>query len=566
MPVRLSKFGFRPRDMQQPESRISIFDPTLGYDGGQAPQELPPGYTPESQNWEEDGGNIVPRSGLSAFSFNGSFLGPIVYASEFFDLTGSRYAWAVFARSLHNSTMPFLRPDSSEWTFMTGDDSTLLATNAEPTTGWQGAQIYEPARDMNIAVITGGVHTPLVLNIDASTTSYSAFTHAYSQFSTARSIAESDYRLVWFNVSSLLTSYPTRVVWSGRGLPLTYTVADGAGFEDLLDMRGVGLKVIADPDGVVLFSDQEIWRGRRRQDAYAFDFYRISDQGTPFPRSITRTPHGITYLGRDRELYLLSGDQPIALGPDRRTDARHSRIQKKLRQELTNGDLAFGVYNSQLQRNELYYTSNETNTNLYPKNRMDYNFDSGSIFFSKYSHELTAAFETTDVDTDVLTWDEIPFQWDDYGEIWDDALLGAPQRRIFAWSHYTNAQGSLASVFISRSEKTTDDGTAIDARWRSHGLGQAEAFRYDQLSEVQVEYASGTSSSVSLWLSGNGGASFSDSFGRTLSATSHGAACLPCNVTASSPMFELRINDGSTPRISRLQAKLFDGGVYGGAS
>jgi hypothetical protein len=554
--IRQTKFGYQPKTFNQPESRTSIFEPTLGFDGGQAPQELLPGFTPASKNFVHRGGYLEPRSGLSRFDSTFQLGEPALWGMEAFDIEGRRYGIAASA-----GTVACLRPEDLTWSALSRVSSASdQAPNGSVENGWDGASIYEPASDSNIAVFTNNRQLPKFAMLRESSTTYSDFTWALSHFSRARSVCEVDNRLVFFNVSTSSVSLPQTLYWSSRGDPLDFTFTNGAGSEQLADMRGVGQRVIPDGDSIVLFTDEQIWRGRVRRDAYAFDFYCVSrEMGCPYPKTIAETPKGLVFLGRDLELYVLNGDQTIPLGPThaKPTDVGdHSRIQLYLQRKLLNGELAWGAYDSAADKYTLYFTTNESATNLWPTRAIDFNFDNRSYFIHDFTHELTAGFEVRDT-TEASTWDANPYTWDAYSPAWDDAGSITP-KIVTAWS-------SAGTPYSLRSNQTSDDGTAIDARWRCHGLSAGDALRYDQLYEVWMEYESETTSNVSLFVSGNVGSSFIEGSQRSLSAASLNVQLFTCNITAQSPLFEIRSNDGSRPRISRFQARLRDGGMWGGA-
>lgn len=586
--IRLTKHGFRSRTPAQPESRVTDFDPTLGYDGSLPPTKLAPGFTPESQNWELDDGYIRPRSGLSKIPLRaGGIGGPALLGVECFDTAGARYGITAHSGPEGGFALGLVQPpDASDWTFLFwqldgggfGSEWTKqIPTRAQINFGWQAAQCYEPSNDTNIVVFTNGVNMPKFWNIGAGLSSSSIFwasdlSCVASSFSKAFSVAEFDYRLVFFNTSSDATPFPVRVHWSARGAPFTWTIADGAGFEDLMDMKGTGRKVVAERDSIALFTEEQIWRGRNRRDVYAFDFYPVvRDLGSPYHKTIIPTPYGIVFLGRDLDLYLLSGDNAIPLGPT--SPGGPSRIRTRLRSTLQHADLAHAVYNSTKRRYELYYVSSEDGGE-YPQRVLHYNFDNQSIFIQKLTQEVTCAVELFDL-AQTPTWDSIDFTWDQYNVTWDDPVSDDLPRTITVASWYSslNTPGPGLSVLHSfRSDRTYDDSfnpgssslssiiSPIDCRWRSHGLG-SPGLRYDTINEVRVGYESAGTSNVSIWTSSNGG-TFSDPLQVALSATSGDIGLLPCVVSGSAPMFELRLVDGSQPRIGRMEANLIDAGSF----
>jgi hypothetical protein len=556
VPVRQTKYGYSPKAYPPAESRKSIFEPVRGLDAGQAPQELSPGFTPESQNWIHVGGYLQPRSGISRYDNSFTLGDAALYAFEAFDVENRRYA--IVASS---DTLAILPASGTSWSalsYVAG--SSGQTASAVMNIGWHGDYIYDIARDENIAVLTNDRQLPKFLTLTPSVNTFSDFTWVSSRFSHARSVTVVDNSLVWFNVSTSTQQFPQRVEVSVRGEPSNYAQADGAVFEDIMDMRGVGQRAVADGDNVVLFTDQQIWRGRKTGDNYRFSYYCVNRTlGSPYPKTIASTPRGIMFLGGDLEMYLLSGDETIRLGPTYTKgpdQGDHSRIQTYLQRRLMNGSLAWGAYNDRDNAYEMFYTSNETNTNLYPKNRIGLYFDNMSFFESRFSHELSAGCVIQDIE-EAVTWDSIPYTWDQFNVPWDTASLGPVARRHAVFS-------SSGTPYRFRSDQTSDDGTAIQCNWRSHGLNQGDEFRFDQLHEVWIEYASDSNSSLSLMVSDTVGSSFIDGYAANLSSSSHSVVMCPVHITAQSPVFELRLNDGSVPKISRLQARLRDAGAYGG--
>jgi hypothetical protein len=552
--IRHTRFGSPQPRVPQPEVREEIFEPTLGLDAGQAPQELLKGFTPFSQNWVRDGGYLTPRSGMSQYDATFTLGGPVIGGIEAYDVDGFRNAVVASAQ-----TFGYLGANSPSWRTLTFVGS---ETPNAPMRGWDAAYIYDSSRDKNVALLTDHTKLPKFVVLGSDTTQVSDWTHCASTFSRAKSVAAFDNRLVFFNTASSVSEFPQRIEYTARGVVSDHATADGAGFIDVMDMRGIGQKVIPYSDSLLFFTEREIWLGRNRRDDYFLDMIRISDaDGCPFPKTIAQTPEGIVFLRHDLEVCLLSGTQVIPLGPTNRKPPEigdASRIQRWLQDRLLNGELAHATYNSRMRRYELRFTSNTTNTNLYPESGLYYDFNNQSWFPQTYPWEVSCAFEMQDTDA-AATWDSIPYTWDQYNVAWDDGEVEASARRVVTFS-------SNGTPYRFRSDQTTDAGTAIVARWRSHALNSRDALRYDQLYEVQVEYANASSSSASVWVSENLGSSFIDSIAVDLSQTSHKAALVPVNCSALAPTFEVRSSDGGQPKISRFYARLRDQGLYGGAA
>lgn len=333
-----------------PQSWATI-DPTLGLDSGvNGFREPSPYHTVNTFNWVLDGSNrwIIPRSGLTSFLGN-SATTFVNGGAEVFDIVGNPY---VLGLSVSSQVM-YCTPSVST------SFSRLSYVGSNPPAGtyddsWGIAQAYDNAQDQIIAVWTNGVNLPKYTTVKSITTNYSDFTGTSSLLSKAKDLTNFDNRLVWFNISTSSLSYPNRVLWSTRGAATDYTLVNGAGFEDLFDMHGIGQKIIAEEDRIVLFTDEQIWEGRKRQDAYVFDFRAIRrDLGCPFPRTIVKTPYGICFLGRDLEVYTLMGDQVTSLSLSPQRD--HSRTKTLLETFIKNSNRTWAVYDSRNRRYQLHF-------------------------------------------------------------------------------------------------------------------------------------------------------------------------------------------------------------------
>ena len=121
---------------------------------------------------------------------------------------------------------------------------------------------------------------------------------------------------------------------------------------------------------------------------------------------------------------------------------------------------------------------------------------------------------------------------------------------------------SLGSALRFGSNQTTDDTTAIDVRWRSHGLRKSDAFAQTALSEVWFDYESDSASSASVFLSSaRSGSAFETGIAVSLISTNV-PTFIPTWTVDSTPIFEVRLNDGGKPRFERFQVQLQDAGRF----
>lgn len=555
MPRRNTRFGSPYNfglvaSMDREARRVEIFTPSLGLHRGVAAQNLAPGYTPDAANFVIDAGHLTPRSGLSRFRSTTSLGAPALGAFRVLDLQSEEY---IIASS--QSTFSLFDPADDAWSTLSYESALTDAPSGLSRNYWDCAVSYEPSIDANIAVLCNGINVPKVLNIGSSTVTFSDVTDFVSLASTADALCAFDNRLVYFNLASAASTFPQRVLWSARGAPLNYQLASGAGFEDLVDMRGQGRRVIAERDSILLFSDEEIWRGRKRLDAYAFDFYPIERQlGAPFARAIARTPLGVIFLSRDLELYLISGDQIAPLGPAREGEA--SRVQAHLRETLYEPARAWACYNPTQRRFELHYTGADSDEG-FPTRAIYYHIVERAFTYHTFEHELSAGVEYKDPGGAGPTWDSSAVAWDDAADSWDGVSVPGSD-------YYTHAFSSVGTPYRFYSSQTNDDGSSYTAYWKSHAMNREDAMRFDRFTELWIEYSNELDSNVSVMFSSDVGHTFSDAINVSLPQKTYGRALAPAFVVGASPQFKVTVGNGSRPRLARFQAQLSEAGLYGG--
>jgi hypothetical protein len=546
-----STAGYEPQ-LRAADQRVHIFSPTRGLHSGLPAQALPPGFTPESRNFVPEGGFIRPRSGLSQFGST-PFAGPVLGIKEIYDINGLLH---LAGASTH--TLAWYNSVAASWITLSPVTGSLNPAGTIDAY-WQIDQTYDAAVDQHLISLTNGLNTPKYFYPHASTTTFSDFTSVYSLFSTAKAVVAFDNRLIWGNLtqSDTATRLPQRVLWSARGNPHGYAIGlDGSGFEDLMELKGEILAIIPEGDGLVIFTAEEIWRARRRGDAYAFDFaVSLRQMGGLFHRTVAAVPGGLIFLGRDMELYVLSGHNVQPIGPNPRA-GEESRVQTHLRVHLISPERAFGIYNVIERRYELYYTD-AASLSRFPNRALYLHFENGAFFEQRFDgQELSAGVDFEDTGVSV-TWDQVEQTWDSYDFTWDNVGSGGTLRIPTFFS-------DVGTPFRMLPNHPDDAGIPIDARWRSHGLSSGNQLNYDQLYEVWLEYSSPSNSSVSVFTSPDLGQSFRPDFALSLPASGLSTAVAPLYLTASAPQFEIRLNDGSRPRIGRMQASVRDGGSWGG--
>lgn len=555
--TRLSRFGinYNPylvAQHEQSSARVEVFSPTRGLHRGDSSQDLAPGFTPNCANLIPDAGALTPRSGLSQFKggsskLSGAVLGAWLLHDEVdnhYLATASANTFSLYDPTLDSwSTLSYVKPST--------------ATNLPSGTSrdyWDSASIYDASKDRFVGVFTNGINLPYEMTVKPSATTFSDLTNFASLASKARSVCAFDDRLVWWNIASSASSYPTRVLWSPRGLPSSYSLVAGAGFQDLMDVKGEGTRVVASRDGLVLFTDEEVWGARRRGDAYVFDFYPIVREfGCPYPKSVVETPFGTIFLSTDFELYIIQNGRINALGPVEGEGA--SRIRSFLQENAYEGERMWAVYNPASVRYELYFTGVESDEG-FPTRALYYSFNDRAFWPQKFSHELSAGVGFDDPGIP-LTWDGAgDLTWDQMGGIWDTQVTPGT-----GW--YVNTFSSGGSAYRFYSTQTSDDGSAITYEWDSHGLNRADQMRFETLTELWMEYKSEQTVSLNVGYKGAQGESARTSNFSLIPATFK-RAFLPSHAFGVAPQFTIQGADGTRPKIARFQATLRESGLYGG--
>jgi hypothetical protein len=559
--IKTALYGRPARLPSHRQAKTEIFQPIQGLHSGIAPQNLPPGFTNDCQNFVAPNGFLTIRSGLSktgTFSLTkyGAF-----HVSEIFDAVGNLAGFAASERSF-----AFSHPDSPSWStlsyqkttagpagFPAGIDELPSGTSHDY---WEAAAIYDKNSDKVITVASNNTNWMKWFPVEGSTETFSDFTwiNSLDSMKMAKGVNSINDRLVFFNLeSSVGTRFPQRVLWSARGGATDFILNNGAGFEDLVTMRGEGTGSIRFRDFLLLFTDTEIWRAQPTLDDYAFRFQRITDKvGVPWPRTAAATPLGVLFLSRDFEVYATDGSPLVVpVGPVQGEGP--SRIQKRLRETLINPERSWAIYNQMERRYELYYATNDSIAG-FPNEALYYNIDDKTWWPQKFPIDLSAGADLEDP-SQTLTWDEATNDWDTYTESWNGIgdLQGNRWVTAFSW---------LGDVYSFRSDHTLDVSSPIDMRWQSHGLRQGDRMRKLHFSELWIDYESDDNSNATIF-AGSAYSGHDYDSGTTVSFTTNGSpAFVPLWHTASTPLFELHLTKGSQVRIGGFQAVTKDAGRF----
>lgn len=553
MPKRTTKYGFPALPPPNSETRTEIFRPTLGLHSGDVPQDLRPGFTPAAENFVTENGWLRPRSGLSQFGpFN--FDGPVLGGAELSEAQGELAAVASSA-----SSIAIFHPSVDSWSELSYIPGSTVGGDDLPsglsTDYWSIANPYDDNVREYLGVMSNGTNWMKWFVVEEGVNVYSDFTWtaALENTKAARAVVATQDRLFLFNtIDTTGNKHPTRALWSARANIRDFLAANGAGREDLVDMKGEGTAAVRVGDDIILLTNQEIWVARPTLDDYAFRFDRISNTiGCPYPQTAIPTPLGCMFLSRDLEVYVTNGSSLQPVGPT--APGEPSRIQRYLRDKAVSLSRAWALFDNIGQRYCLYFPD-RSSIDRFPTRSLYFSFQDGSWFPQTFEHELSFGFAFQDPG-ELVTWGDLAeVTWGEINQNWGSLGAGADDR-------FQTNFSSAGTPYRLRSTQSTDDGLTIEAKWQSHALNQRDQMRIAHLVEVWADYEASSDGAATVHLSEDLGQSFGTGTVATL-LTNARNAFFPVWNTAQAPIFEIRVVDGTRPKIARFQAVMRDAGKW----
>jgi hypothetical protein len=326
---------------------------------------------------------------------------------------------------------------------------------------------------------------------------------------------------------------------------------DGSsGFDDLLDSRGAGTKIVAEENRLVAFTTEEIWQIIPTGGPFVFTHGAIDRKiGCPYPATVADTPWGIVFMGNDFNMYILPKGGGVAqtIGND---------VYQELRTNLDQPSRAWGLYNTQTQNYELHYAVRGGGG--YPTKALFLDSRSLKWMPQSYTHSLTygwmGSVGTTSAGT---TWQNLltaGLTWGQVTQTWGQ-LAGSTIPQLAA------LYGASGGTFYYGSSAATNDanldgqGKAVVCRWRSHAIGGDDPTRSKTLTEIRLDYTGDSTSSLSVTCSYDGGTTWDRGQAQSLPASSNQTQTtfFPyCN--ARYPMFELQLSQGRA-RFARMHGQ-----------
>lgn len=544
---RRSQFGIPRRVGPSSKTTAIVLEPTVGFDLSQPPTDLRPGQTPYSQNFLFREGALELRPTLTSYVSNPKPLDIITGGATIISSVDSHYP-------LTSGTTQFAYYSAGSWSRLSYVSSAGRSTppSGRTTDYYDIIQTYEPGNDDMVAML-GCESQQTLFTWKSGATIFSSVTGAPR----AKYVADFNNYVVAFNIldaGSAQSKYHQRVQWSDRGAPYTWSFGGNslAGFEDLLDAKGDGTRVIALDDRIILFFEDEIWQGlpATGNSSFAFSPYDRT-VGCPYSWTIAQTPLGLMFLGRDLMVYLLpkSGGPATPIG---------NAVRRQLANRINNPAKSWAVYDPITRQYRLYYPI-AGGTGL-PQEALFLNLGENSFAPQSYIHaagnySLTRGFVSfNDTASSDITWGALTQPWSSILSTWGDfaAVLGQANVAV--------AMGTSSGSMFYESNGTMDGTLPITATWRSQALGGESPRNMKVLQEVRVDYQGAAPSSITVQPSRDVGVTFDPPFAISLPvAASEQNVVGYCYAVGQYPLFQVQYSS-NVGRLFRFEAQYTMGG------
>lgn len=527
---------------------VAIIEPTLGIDASQPSVDAPLGSTPNSENFIMREGALEVRPCLTLRNTGSQILGNDVVtgAHELVSVTNVKTPilsgttrWRVFGQS----------GTPNGWSVLSYVSA--YGQNAPPALAAGSdyvdfAQIYSADRDENWAIAAvGSYQTMYVTQSDA--TVFSTLTGAPR----AKFVASLDNYVMAFNIREGTNDFVQRAQWNDRGSASSWT-GGLSGFDDLLSMKGQGTRVVVQDNKYLLFSDAEIWQGVQRDFPFTWSFQPYdTSRGCPYSWTVANTPLGTMFLGKDYQVYLL----PKGGGPSQPIG---QRLHRSIRNLIDQPSRSWAAYDNTYGQYQLHYPIQGGSG--YPQRAAFLDINSGAWMPQSFDRvgggiSLTRGTEIA-VSSSATTYGgagAAGLRYADVGMSYAEMGGTSEARAMLVGS-------SAGTAFYFNSNATSDNGTAVEAKWLSTGLLGDDPSQQKTLLELRVDYQADSASSVTASFSQTLGASFGVQVPLNLPAVSglSQAIAYPY-VAARYPAFQIS-TQGQRPRIFRMWLKYRRGG------
>ena len=485
----------RPRS----DESTGIYSPTDGLDVSHPPITIAPGSTPASDNFVILDGALEPRPMLSLFTPSTSQIQgptPVMGMVGLQDVRNGRYI--VWSGSTRHAVYGLTTAPTS-WSLLSYvsaggiSDPPFVTPNGG---AWDYAQIYSAEADENLLFMAPSSYQTLYVH-HPDTTVFSSQTAGPR----TRFLASLDNYLVAFNVREGGSDFPQRVRWTDRGSASSWT-GGLSGQEDLLTMKGAGTRLVTQDNALVLFSDEEIWKGTPGGGVFVWNFAPYDqNRGCPYSWTIAPTPLGLMFLGKDYQVYLLPKGgglaQPVG-----------QRLHREIRRTILNPERSWAVFDNTNGRYQLHYAV--VGGSGQPQRAAYLDVDDGSWMPQSFDSAGGTLSLTRGVEV------QIPSSGTTWGGLQASGITwGGLQAAATAWSDFYGAVGgntvlvgsSRGTVYSLSSAGTSDNGTAVLCRYRTPGLLANDPAEQKTVREFRLAYQGDSRSSITVDYSQTVGAS-----------------------------------------------------------
>lgn len=532
----------------QPSYLTSIVEPTLGINVSQPSVDAPQGSTPNSDNFIMREGGLEPRPMLSRRGATPAPLGTDV-VTGLYELTSVTNARFPIASGTTRIAVYGQASAPNDWSVLSYVSAGGMNDPPNLTAGshyYDFAQIYFALRDENIAYMAAGSYQTLYVT-QSDTTVFSSMTGAPR----ARFVASLDNYVMAFNIREGSADYVQRAQWLDRGSASSWT-GGLSGFEDLLSMRGQGTRIWVQDNKFLLSSDQEIWQAVQRDYPFTWSFAPYdTSRGAPYSWTITQTPLGTMFLGKDYQVYLL----PKGGGPSQPIG---QPLHRSIRNLIDQPSRAWAVYDNTYGQFQFYYPIKGGSG--YPQRAVFLDINEGSWAPQSFDRTGGALSVTRGAEvylsSSATTWGGLQaagIRWADLNMSWADLGGVSEQRAVMVGT----SSGTLAYL---NSVATSDFGTAVEMFWQSNGQFGNDPLHQKTVNEFRVDYQSDSASSLTVRFSQTLGQSFGVETQINLPAVSGiSQAMVYPYVAARYPLFEVRTQN-ARPRLFRFHLQARTGG------
>jgi hypothetical protein len=517
---RRSRFGFPPP--VPPSSQHTVRAVPLSQ--GMGPYPWParaPGSAGSMSNFLPLDGKLVPRSRLSSLNTIRSML-TINGIRPRIDVDGTSDDLWISDRTRHGVIASNGSISVASFTSAFG-----LGVSGLPTANfrWEYATTYYAGDADDIVLVAA----PGLGSWNTLTITYFAGSNFRTSYLTSAPKAQAvgtfdNYVVAWSITDGDV--FPTRVQWCQRGNPSNWT-GEGSGFEDLLEMKGRGNRVMGTNDNrLLLFSTHEIWYGLPATYPAQFQFYPLDrGLGTSAPNTIQETDIGVLFLGGDLNVRLL----PRGGGPSQ-------VFAPQMREEIQQVSAAMG---------SVAFTTSWAVYDPYQR-----------LYYLYVNQTVDTEYRAFVLNIDTGEWGRLHYP------TYTDPRIGcsftAPASSAINSTMFYGS--STGTVYSNNTRTSTEDGSPVQAVWQSPPLAADLHGAYKTLTNVHLDYRSGSTASVNVQVSQNGGTSFANGSTVTLVPTIHprrGEA----QMYAGGELPVIRLTSANTGiEISRLDLQMVIGG------